>query len=245
MDCAKTQELLDAYLDGELDVAGTLEAERHLSGCAACAAELAGLQRLQTAVRSADLRYAPPSQLESRVRGALRREVAPRRRLLPALLAMVAAAAILVAAVGPWSRTASDPLVAEVTAAHVRSLLADHRTDVASSDRHTVKPWFTGRLDYAPPTPDLADAGFPLIGGRLDYLDGRPVAALVYERRKHAINLFVWPIPGAGDSEPTSVARQGYSLCHWTQGGMTWWAVSDLNAEELAGFVADVRERMR
>ncbi len=240
MDCPQTRDLLDAHLDGELDLVRTLEVERHLADCPGCAAAYDGLRSLQEALRSAPLRYEAPPRLEGRVRAALRREARPRRRPTLAALAGAAAAALVVAATGLWHRPGDDPLAREVASAHVRSLQAAHRTDVASSDRHTVKPWFTGQLDYAPPVPDLARAGFPLVGGRLDYVDGRPVAALVYERRRHAINLFVWPA-AATAGEPTLLARQGYSLIHWGQGGMTWWAVSDLNADELRDFVALVR----
>jgi anti-sigma factor RsiW len=241
VDCPQTRDLLDAHLDGELDLVRTLEVERHLADCPGCAAAYDGLRSLQAALRGAPLRYAAPPRLEARVRAALRKEDRPRRRrTLAALAGAAAAAALVVAAAGLWHRPGDDPLAREVAAAHVRSLLA-HRTDVESSDRHTVKPWFTRRLDYAPPVPDLAGAGFPLAGGRLDYVDGRPVAALVYERRRHAINLFVWPAAGAADGGPTLLARQGYSLIHWDQGGMTWWAVSDLNADELRDFVGLVR----
>jgi anti-sigma factor RsiW len=245
VDCPETQELLDAYLDGELDAAGTLDVGRHLAACPSCADSFAGLQRLQAALRSAALRHPTPPRLGGRVRAALRLEVAPRRRLVVAALAGAAAAALVLATAGLWPRRGADPLAREVASAHVRSLLEGHRTDVESSDRHTVKPWFTGRLEYAPLVPDLAGAGFPLVGGRLDYLDGRPVAALVYERRRHVINLFVWPAPDASDSGPDLLAWQGYSLYNWHRGGMTWWAVSDLNAEELRGFVDEVRDHTK
>lgn len=243
MDCTQAQDLLDAYLDGELELLPTLEVERHLAGCTACAHTLAGLQAIQAALRAAPLRYEPPHRLEARVRAALWREVRPRRRLTAAALAGVAAAVLAIVGVGLWPHPGEDPLAREVASAHVRSLLAGHLTDVASSDRHTVKPWFAGKLDYAVPVPDLAGDGYSLAGGRLDYADGRPVAALVYERRRHPINVFVWPAADAGEREPVLLERQGYSLLHWVHGGMTWWAVSDLNADELRAFVALLRSR--
>jgi anti-sigma factor RsiW len=240
VNCAETIDLLDAYLDGELDLVRSLDIERHLSECANCSAALASLQSLQAALRSAPLRYQAPPRLARRVKSTLRRQSGSWQRT-SAILAGAAAAAMLLAAGWLWTRPAHDPLVAEIAAAHVRSLLADHRTDVLSSDRHTVKPWFAGHLDYAPPVPDLSADGFVLTGGRLDYLDGKPVASLVYERRKHVINLFVWP--GTNDeSEPVLYTRQGFSILHWNSAGMTWWAVSDLNVDELRTFVARLRE---
>src|SRR5262249_16137670 len=134
-----------------------------------------------------------------------------------------------------WTRSSEETLlVNDIVSSHVRSMMANHTTDVSSSDSHTVKPWFGGKLDYSPPAKDLTEQGFRLIGGRLDYLDSRPVAALVYQRRLHLINLFVWPSNKAATREERQLARQGYNLIHWTQSGMTYWLVSDLNFAELS-----------
>ena len=130
-------------------------------------------------------------------------------------------------------------LTDQIIAGHVRALQPGHLQDVASEDRHTVKPWFDGRLDFAPPVKDLVAERFPLTGGRLDYLDGRPVAALVYQRDKHIIDLFVWP--GAGDEAPQTAERQGYNIVHWSQGGMNFWAVSDVEMAQLKQFADDWR----
>jgi anti-sigma factor RsiW len=155
--------------------------------------------------------------------------------------AALAAAASVVIVLRVLVPPAQPPLVDDIVASHVRSLMVDHLTDVASSDRHTVRPWFDGKLDFAPAVNDLASAGFPLIGGRLDYVGGRAVAALVYARQKHVINVFAWPTPG-GTAEHAPTALHGYNVVGWTLQGMTYWAVSDLNAGELGDFASRVRE---
>jgi len=142
----------------------------------------------------------------------------------------------------PMRAPVDEHVLQDVIAGHVRSLMANHLTDVLSADQHTVKPWFEGHVDFAPPVPDLTAQGFPLVGGRLDYLDKRPVAALVYRRQQHAINLFVWPaLPG--EARPAStVTYHGYNVVHWTMDGMTYWAVSTLNAQEMQAFAHAVQQ---
>jgi anti-sigma factor RsiW len=249
MTCADARSLLHAYADGELELARGLELEEHLHGCPACTRACTGLKALRGLLGAEPLRYPPPDGLRGKIRSALRRAEPPGAswRLRRGLAVAAAVALVALASwwfVRSWPRLSGDDRLArEVASAHVRSLLAEHLLDVKSADRHTVKPWFRGRLDFSPPVPDPAGKDFPLLGGRLDYLDGRPVASLVYGRRKHVINLFVWPAGATGDDAPRLRTWQGYQLCHWSQGGMTFWAVSDLNGEELREFAGLVRSQ--
>ena len=245
MTCTETQELIPGYLDGELDLIHSLAMEEHLRTCVNCTRAYHRQQALGTALRTSNLYYAPPPALQQRIQSAIQQaqHAPPTPRTLPwrglGFVTALAAVALLVA-VWLWGSLlpgVSDPLPQEVVASHVRSLMADHLADVASSDQHTVKPWFDGKLDYAPPVIDLAAQGYPLIGGRLDYIADRPVAALVYQRGKHYINLFLWPTAQGGAGGVQSTTRQGYNLRHWTEAGMTLWAVSDLNSAELDEFV--------
>jgi anti-sigma factor RsiW len=247
VNCEEIRGLLSAYADGELDLVRGVEIERHLEGCAACAAALERTRSLSRALGDPALYHTAPPGLHQRVRAAVRRAGGSGYRFPWRPLVAAAAAAALVA-VALWgvasSRSAppSDELLArEVVASHVRSLMLErHRVDVESSDQHTVKPWFIGKVDVAPEVEDLSAEGFPLVGGRLDYLDGRPAAALVYERRKHVINVFVFRVDGK-DRSPEVLERQGYHLVRWTDNGRTVWVVSDLNTKELREFAELLR----
>jgi anti-sigma factor RsiW len=249
--CDELQTLLPAYADGELDLVRHLEVEQHLQGCDRCARDREKLELLQATLRDPSFRFEPPPGLRGRVEASLRdQDQATRRRrrwLRLAVAASAAAAAVLAWGLfGPWSSRARDDRFAqEVVASHVRSLMVNHITDVTSSDRHEVKPWFRekAKLDFSLPVCDLRDHGFPLKGGRVDYFANRRVAALVYERRKHFINLLVWPDAAATEGEPEPLTRQGYQLFHWSQGGLTFWAVSDLNSAELRTFVELIRQQ--
>lgn len=254
MTCEEARELIHAYADGELELRASLEVERHLGECASCAREYERVAALKSAIREKAPYDPAPVALRERIsvaaRAALGAEGALRRT--PSRAAFVwrwpvaaAAAVFLAIFVGdliPRPPSPADLLGHEVLASHLRSLMANHLADVLSSDQHTVKPWFDGKIDFAPQVQDFSAEGFPLVGGRLDYLAGRPVAALVYHRHKHVINLFSWPVEGAPDTVPQRQTRQGYNIIHWTKSGMEYWAVSDVSAAELANFAELVRE---
>ena len=251
MSCTEPKELVHAYLDRELDLAKSLEIEAHLRECAVCSETYEEGRRLRTVLSDGELHFSAPADLRSGIRKALRQNAKTNtgRRFFPwrtlAFGAPIALAATMLLAIIPLlrGRTTDDLLVDQIVSGHVRSLMADHLTDVASSDKHTVKPWFDGKLDFAPVVVDLADHGFPLIGGRLDYLENRSVAALVYGRQKHFINVFVWPSARGDDRSPT-LSRQGFNVIHWKTAEMTYWAVSDLNAGELEEFAGLIRARV-
>jgi anti-sigma factor RsiW len=253
VNCQETQQLIHGYVDGELDLVKNLEVEQHLQDCPACARAHVELQAVRAALQHSSLSFRAPAGLRQRVRSTLAR-TGPRNRVpvwLPSRWLAVAAAVLVLAAGGGLvaylaTRSDAERLTEELVASHVRSqMLPGHRVDVVSSDRHTVKPWFEGKLDFTFTVPDLESQGFHLVGGRLDYLAHRPVAALVYQRRKHHINLFVWPAPPGAESSPRASERQGYHLWHWLQAGMTYWAVSDLNERELQEFGRACQEQMR
>src|SRR5262249_4160925 len=226
-----------AYADNELELGRSLEVERHLKTCAACAAAKRSIQSLRSALQRGDLAWRASPELRDRIRGAVntrRRETHP-QSARPCLWQWLASRATAFAALALLFRPAGispgDQFADEALADHVRSLMAGHLTDVASSDQHTVKPWFNGRIDFAPEVKDFAAQGFPLIGGRLDYLDGQSVAALVYHRNQHTINVFVWPAKNPGDN--TIEYRRGYSIINREVNGLHYCFVSDLNYKEL------------
>ncbi len=247
-DCGDYETLMHGLLDGELDAVNAVRCEAHLSACTACMAAYNRQLALRASIRQAAPRYAPPPGLRGRIERTLAQAVrAPQsvramfhglRRwsaqlvLGPALALAVGLAVFVLAPRGL-------DLPGQIVTSHVRSLQVSHLMDIASSDRHTVKPWFAGRIDYSPPVIDLASYGFPLAGGRLDYIDERTVAVLVYRRSGHFINLYVWPQSNRQRAPYLAtrvLARNGYNMLHRTNGGMTYWCVSDLNAAELLQF---------
>ena len=252
MDCKDAQKLLDGYVDRELDLVHSLEIENHLRECVVCSGRHESNQALRSALSNPALYFKAPADLQRKLESSLRRKTEPEVptrirgwRWLNAAVPVALAAIVILIAVPLLRGPSNDEILTrEIVSSHVRSLIVDHLADVASSDEHTVKPWFAGKLNYAPTVVDLKNHGFPLIGGRLDYVDNRPVAALVYQRQKHFINLFVWPSRSEADAETEVISRQGYNLFHWSKAGMTYWAISDLNPAELQEFTRHIRAQL-
>jgi anti-sigma factor RsiW len=265
MDHKEARELLPAYLDQELGIAEAIAIEHHLSGCSECQAEYAVQSTVSARLKSDATYFKAPANLAQRVKMSLPRDrsssigfkalnfnwlragAEPKAwnfswlgvgTVVASVLALVWSADLYLAL-----PSAQERLTDELISSHVRSLQVDHLSDVASSDRHTVKPWFNGKLDFAPPVVDLASQDFPLEGGRLDYVNGRTVAVLIYRHRKHPINLYVWPSADR-DTAPQAQDRQGYHLVHWTSAGVNYWAVSDLATNELEVFAGALRSQM-
>lgn len=247
MTCDEARTLLDAYMDGELGIERSLEVERHLESCPSCTAALASRRALGLALRDKLEYHTAPLALHRAVRNEVERAKAASSKSTSALRRMpawmrMAASLILVAGLSSaltyyGTPRDSDLIPNEVFASHVRGVQSgDRLVDVASSDRHTVKPWLDAKLDFATPVKDLASDSFPLVGGRVDYIGGHTVAALVYQSRKHVITLFIWPSEGQTRPPAASVHR-GDNLVRWSDGTMTYWAISDVAAPDLVEFV--------
>ena len=260
MDCKRCTDLLHAHRDGELDAVSLVDLENHLRECDACRARHAELSALGEALRREATRYSLPSELEATLRQSLESKLRPEQSasapqslatrtagkpngLLPWHWAGLGGAGGALAASLIWAASlllgpgaGEDWMPQSVIDGHVRSLQVNHLTDVASSDQHTVKPWFNGRLDFAPPVRDLTHKGYPLLGGRLDYLKQRTVAAIAYRHRRHIINVFILPDENGTQSIMREYARQGYHLLNWRHAGLEYWTISDLNMAELQAF---------
>lgn len=240
MNCDEMNPLLHPYVDGELDLLRSLEVERHLKTCASCATAKRSLRSLHSTLRHNDLSYSAPASLRNRLlteTGRNPNETRPRHST-PWFWQWLAIGALGFAALTlvfrPVGISERDRLAQEAVSSHVRSLMAGHLTDVASSDQHTVKPWFNGKIDFAPTVKDFVAQGFPLIGGRLDYINGQTVAALVYKRNLHTINVFVWP--AKNQKSETTESLRGYNIITREVAGLHYCIVSDLNAKELEDF---------
>src|SRR5436853_4798800 len=241
------RDMLHAYGDGELDLVSSREVEQHLRDCNECRVMQQQILALRNALTHSEPTHRAPARLRRNIRLALRREARSEREsigLWPAFAISAALAALILGFfLFQTTRTSQEKaIVDQVVANHVRSLLATHLVDVASSDQHTVKPWFDGKVDFAPDVHDFSMSGFPLVGGRLDYLDGNTAVALVYQRNKHPINVFIMPATGNQETAPEVIIRRGYSVFHWAHGEMEYWAVSDLNQTELRQY-ADLLTR--
>jgi anti-sigma factor RsiW len=262
MNCSEAEVLIHALLDGELDAGHARDVEAHLATCPACSAKFAALRTMRQAMAAAELKESAPAHLRARIEAAL---PAPPARALAtaapgynpwrfnrrffvggfalgtALSGAIAATLVL----GVLRDDQQQRIAGEVVSAHLRSLQPGHLTDVETSDQHTVKPWFNGKLDVAPPVIDLTAQGFTLIGGRLDDINGETVAAIVYRRRNHVINLFVAESLGAKHQGTAAETRHGFNVRHWTEGGLDFWAVSDINADELDEFCRKLRPALQ
>lgn len=237
IDCNEARLLLDAYFDSELELASTAKMNEHLAGCAGCKLALDRLQALRNRLTPAVFQLATPAEIRRLRLGALRR----RWWKAGALTLTAIAAGVLAAIWLPWA--SSQPDVRELVDAHVRSLSGNHLIDVASTDQHAVKPWFQGKVNFAPDVVDLSAKGFELVGGRLDVLKGKPAAAIVYKRRSHYLN--VWVARGAraeAQAGPSYRVLDGFRIAHWTASGLDHWVVSDMASEEFELFCGYLRE---
>ena len=246
MRCTDAQTLIESYVDGELDVVHAVEIEQHLGDCLICSPMHQDTLGLRSMIREEVPYFRASPDLQQRIRAIAREKSAEiNRSLIPlwawsgAIAAVVLFAVITVGLVRRASESSREQMITqEIVADHLRSLMANHLTDITSTDQHNVKPWFNGKLDFAPPVNDFTAEGFPLIGGRLDYLDGRPVAALVYQRGLHPINLFVWAAAEKYAEKATLQTRKGYNILFWTRDGMTYCAISDLTVNEMQTLAA-------
>ena len=260
MTCAEAEIMLHALLDGELDAGHAGDVEVHIADCPGCAEKLAAFRAMRGAMAEADLKQKAPAALRARIEAALpaapasgraSAAVLPFRPSRRSFFSGFGAGAVLSGAVaaslmlGVFRSDRDQAVANDVVSAHIRSLQANHLMDVETSDQHTVKPWFDGKVDVAPPVIDLTAQGFTLLGGRLDYIDGEPVASVVYRRRKRIINLFVARHLGIAHHAISARAVQGYSVRHWSEQGLEFWVVSDLDGGELDEFVGKISAALR
>src|SRR5690349_15730199 len=249
MTCVECRDLIDAFADGELPGEDAAAVRAHLAGCGDCASELASITATSRRIGETFVKHQAPDVLKARIRSALsqpdafeREETATvakngTRRLAWGGLGIAVASVLLTFAV-VRQMTPARSLTDDVVTSHIRSLMPGHLTDVVSTNQHLVKPWFNGRVDVSPPVPNLDSLGFPLVGGRTDYVRGRAVPVVVYARRQHMINVYAWPVAAGASSVPRLSVRNGYHFLEWRASGLEYWVVSDLNTAELQGFVS-------
>jgi anti-sigma factor RsiW len=253
MDCDRARAWLPRLLDRELPFGRRWQLRRHLAACKSCAADQEEQRDMQSAFREQIVYHRAPAALAARIVDSLPRETVPRASRPwfrgtglafggTGLAGALAGAALVLLVQGGATRPRGVSVTEAVIDSHIASMMANHLTDVQTSDQHTVKPWLSAHIDVSPPVRDLAPEGFPLLGGRLDYIDGHPVAVVVYRRDKHIINLFTWSSPGQPDAPPRRDFRQGFNVITWRQAGITYFAVSDVEADQLAHFVQLVRK---
>ena len=248
MDCDEARQLLDAYADGELDFTRQLEMEAHLTGCPACKEEAERIASFSLLLRTNMELYKAPRNLKSKIRSTLRKEAEPAWLFANARPLAYAFAALVLGFALAWTwltfyQNKDQELVTEAISNHARSLMVSHLVDCRSGDQQTVKPWFNGKVDYSPPVVDLTPAGYTLVGGRVDILEKRPVAVVVYQRGKQAINLFIWPATRRKvDLEVQS--ERGYQFCGWNQAGLNYLCISEISGDELEKFEDQLREHV-
>ncbi|HXB20093.1 MAG TPA: anti-sigma factor [Candidatus Solibacter sp.] len=248
--CRDSKKVLGAFVDNEIDLMQSVALEEHLASCADCTAFMEGQRAVKDLLKNGNFRFSAPPGFKEELLRELQPPPPKKLRLWSFTSAPVwraaAAAAIIILSVGLitllYKESSVNKMAAqnEIVDSHIRSLLMNHLTDVASTDQHTVKPWFNGKLAFSPKVVDFSDKGFPLIGGRLDTMDGQTVAALIYRHRQHVINVFTYPHSGA--FRPLASEQRGYRIIHWAESGMEFWLVSDLNPEELEQFAELLRE---
>ncbi len=256
MNCQECRDLLDAYLDNELDAAGVRAVQQHLRECSDCRAALAELRDLQTILRRPEMRYQAPVGLRDNITAALARESAEHlipsrssRKVIPLFVVLAAAAALVIVAGLTWfgigqlfSPSPQKQLVAELVQSHRRSLSADHLVDLTSSEQAALKSWFAAKAGFTPPVWELGQKDFELVGGRLDYVKERRAAVLVYRQDNHVINVFMWPTTNRSELEGEASSQEGWQLMHWRRNGIACWAVTDASPEVLKAFYERVDE---
>lgn len=249
MTCDEAKILLHALLDNELDAGHAREIEAHIASCPACSAEFAAQHEMKRVLADTQLRYSAPATLRARIEASMpQARLQPSRRSMLRGFAMGSAVSALAASgvvAVVLRQDDQQRILSEVVSAHLRSLQAGHLVDVVSTDQHTVKPWFNGKLDVAPPVIDLTTQGFTLVGGRLDYVDARAIGAVVYRRRQHIINLFVSQTASTERRPPKTQTMQGFNCRRWGERGLNFWAVSDIGNDELTEFVDKFEAAMK